>query len=129
MLAAPASDIPKCLTLLSRNGHIRNRSITSVWRRFSGFSDGSDQFRRAIQTLTRDSILETELRCDDYLVSNRGQRFADEFFVRKRTISFRGIEESSSSARFVLGTKLLQAGTKIGLKICWRLPEQFQDIR
>ncbi len=62
-----------------------------------GFSHGPDPFRLAVCTLTWHPILEAELRCDDDLVTNRGQRFTDEFFVRKRTVGFGRVEEGHAA--------------------------------
>jgi hypothetical protein len=36
-----------------------------------GICDRSDSFRRAVQTLTGNSVLEAELRCDHDLVADR----------------------------------------------------------
>ncbi len=63
-----------------------------------GFSHGPDPFRLAVRTLTWYSVFEAEFRCDDHLVTHGGQRFTNEFFVRKRTVCFGGIEEGHAAA-------------------------------
>src|SRR6185437_2467485 len=59
----------------------------------SSVGDGSDPFRRTIQTLARYSIFEAELRSNNDLVANRSERLANKFFICERAVSFRSIEE------------------------------------
>lgn len=47
--------------------------------------------------LTWYSVLEAELRCDDYLGANRSERLAKEFFVCKRTVCFGRVKERNTT--------------------------------
>jgi hypothetical protein len=58
-----------------------------------GFSHGSDSLRLSVRPLRRYSVFEAEPACDGHLVSNGSQRFANDFLVRKGSVSFRGIED------------------------------------
>ena len=64
-----------------------------------GFSHGPDTFRFAVCTLTRDSVLEAELGCDDDLVTDGCQRLTNEFFVRIRTVRFGRVKERHGAVK------------------------------
>src|SRR5438477_8940399 len=56
-------------------------------------SNSPDPLRLAIRTLIRDAVFKAKLRCNDYLVANRGKRLTDNFFIRKRPVGFGCVEE------------------------------------
>ena len=52
----------------------------------------------AVQTSLLAALeLEPELGRDHHLIAHRGQRFADELFVRERPVRFGGIEERDAA--------------------------------
>jgi hypothetical protein len=67
--------------------------------------DLADVRRPAVQTsLFAAFELEPELRRDHHLITNWSERFADELFVRERSVRFGGIEErdaTSTAARMI----------------------------
>src|SRR5215831_7654389 len=62
------------------------------------FRDGFDVFRFAVDALAGNSSLKPKLRRDDNLVTNWSERLADDFFVCKRAVCFRRIEERHSAS-------------------------------
>ncbi len=119
MVFAPASDIPKCLTLpcwirsLTRSGHVFDGHLgidAVLIEQIDGIDaealEGrlghlANTLRAAVETLCAMASVgidvESELGGDDHLSAERREGLAYEFFVVERAVDLRGVEEGDAA--------------------------------